>query len=569
MAFKPFESIRNAFRPPDVGPSSPIKYPPQRQELPEKPPKFVFTELPNVESLDTNQMSQSVQFVRAILAQLSIGQFYSPAQLVDLMRRDDRISGVWDTRLNGLLGSPVDFEHSGDGRRTKLVDELKEIFPDICSTYALSQLLAWARWLGVGIGQLVWDRKENRWCPYLKVWHPRFVYWNWGERQYHVITEEGDVPVTPGDGQWVLLTPWGPVRGWMYSQIRTLSILWLMRQWAMRDWARYSEVHGLPIRKAIVPKDAADDEKQRFVSELARIGSEATVRVPQGADGDKFDVVLTEAMGKSNESFEMLLKRLDMSIAIAVLGQNLTTEVTGGSYAAANVHDRIRIDFLKSDARCLEQCVRDQILKPWASINYGDPELAPKPCWYVQTTEDKTQFAQAFMNISLGLEKLQASGMNVDLETLAEKVGIPLDADEPVHPQVDPQKKVDAEEADLDAQTENPPSAPKPPEPPAGGQGKPASKNLSAREATPAIVEGQTYVDAVADSGRDLARKALRPDTVKLLAAIDAATDFESLKKVLVRIYGEMRPKKLAALVERARVLAELTGRSVVKADLE
>ena len=43
------------------------------------------------------------------------------------------------------------------------------------------------------------------------------------------------------------------------------------------DWARYSEAHGLPAKKAVVPPTANVDEKTRFCRMLANLGSEPVI----------------------------------------------------------------------------------------------------------------------------------------------------------------------------------------------------------------------------------------------------------------------------------------------------
>jgi len=60
-----------------------------------------------------------------------------------------------------------------------------------------------------------------------------------------------------------------------------------------------------------------------------------------------------------------------------------------------------------------------------------------------------------------------------------------------------------------------------------------------------------------------VAPAAVRPDIIKLLAAIETSSDYEELRAALGRLYGEMRPKKMGALVVRALTLAELTSSSL------
>src|SRR5438094_441501 len=114
-------------------------------------------------------------------------------------------------------------------------------------------------------------------------------------------------------------SPYGEQLGWLDSMVRALAIPWLIRQWARRDWARYSEVHGMPIRKGIVPAKAQEEDKLRFIDEIAQFSSETILRLPQGSEeGSKFDVQLLEASSQSWEGFQALIGQTDVSIAVTL-----------------------------------------------------------------------------------------------------------------------------------------------------------------------------------------------------------------------------------------------------------
>jgi hypothetical protein len=367
--------------------------------------------------------------VKSALASMEQGYFAAAASIAESMGRDDRIVGVMATRVNALRGLPLVHEPAGDGRRgasvaKALEKDWKKLFPKAQT----SALLRWGIYLGVGLGELVWYDKDGKYrpTPRLKVWHPQFVTYRWDTRTYWVTTADGLIEVTPGDGHWILYTPFGEERGWVHGLVRSLSIPWLVRQWAIRDWARNSEIHGQPIKKAIIPEAGTDEDKDRFVEEVAGLGSESTIRLVQGSD-TKFDVQLLEAMGQSWEGFESLADKMESSIAITVLGQNLTTEVKSGSLAASKTHDRIRQDVLESDAESLMECLREQGVMPWAAANYGDPELAPESAWQTDPPEDLGTKATALNTMGSALNQFKKlAGKLVDNVAVLEAAGVPL-----------------------------------------------------------------------------------------------------------------------------------------------
>lgn len=492
----------------------------------------------------------SVQKVKHAIRGLEAGQFESAAQVVDAMGRDDRIDGCLMTRAGALPSLPLSMEARGDGRRKSIAEEAEEGFEAMFPDHSLTDLAQWGIMLGVGVGELIWEFGDTRYTPTLKVWHPRFLSWRWDTRSFWLATEEDNREIHPGDGQWVLFMPYGAQRGWMHGKVRSLYVPWLIRQWGLRDWARYSEVHGMPIRKAVTPPNAAEEDKARFLQEVANLGNESIIRTPRvsggtGEEPHKYDIELVEAMSQSWDGFEHLLDKAESCIAINLLGQNLTTEVKGGSYAAARMHMKVRDDVLDSDGERLGQCIREQALSWWALHNFGSKDLAPMPIWKTAPPEDKVEKGNALKSLGEGIKALQSVGAHPDVNALLEKDEIPFTEPAGVPP----------------------PSTPAAP----GGEGprssppqRPVAKASAAEDVPKAAIEGQLYADAIVEEGKAAASTALKVDVAALIQVIESSADFDQLKAALVRVYGEMDSEKLAELMQYALILAELGGRHAV-----
>lgn len=374
----------------------------------------------------------SVQRVKAALTELEMGHFLSAAQLVDAMGRDDRITGVLSTRTKGLVGLPIDIENSD----TPAAKALKLQRPQMLPTAQVRRLLRSGIMLGIGVGQNVWARTETAWTPRLKWWHPQFVQWRWDTRSYWIQTMEGQLELHAGDGDWVLYTPYGEQLGWLDGLVRALAIPWLIRQWARRDWARYSEVHGLPIRKGKVPSRADEQDKERFILELSELGSESVIRLPQGTeDGQSFDVEMLEASSQSWEGFQALMSKTDTDIAVATLGQNLTTEAgtfTKGALATATIHNKIRQDVLEDDATTLADCLHEQTVRPWSLYNFGDVDAAPRATFHTDPPEDLGAKATAFQTVANALTAFKGVRAPVDVGQVLVDFGIPVVEGQPM-----------------------------------------------------------------------------------------------------------------------------------------
>jgi phage gp29-like protein len=519
-------------------------------------------------SFTFNDMAQ-VELVRNAIRGLEAGIFNSAAQVVEAMGRDDRISGCLETRTRALPALPLHFDPRGDGRQKQAVaKELDADFEDFFSDAALTELHQWGILLGVGLGQLLWQYGESRWRLKLKVWHPRALMFRQDTRSFWVQSIEGPQEVKPGDGQWVLYTPYGVDRGWMHGKVRSLYVPWLMRTWGMRDWARYSEVHGSPIKKVVTPPGVQRDDQERFARDVAAIGAETTILTPRvtgaGAAGDvdRYDLELLEPKSMNWQTFKELLGQADSSIAIAILGQNLSTEVKGGSYAATMAHMQIRNDILQFDAESLGQCIRQQALTWWALHNFGSAELAPMPIWKTKakTPEERTAVGTALQNLGDGLNAVRLAGVKIDVDKVVEEQEIPVTGP--------------ADDLDREALVPPPPAPGTAPGAAPGAAKKPTLPRPTARasatdvdEAPPAAIEGQLYVDRLADDGMRRHISAIAGDIKKVLGLVADAPDFATLRDRLGQLYGDLDDDAEAALLHQGLLMAELAGRYAARSE--
>jgi phage gp29-like protein len=511
----------------------------------------------------------TVQQVKSALSLLEAGVFISGAQLVDAMGRDDRISAVLDTRVRGLLGLDMKWgdEEDAEAEPDEKTTALQEAFPAMLPDDAQAELLTWGIMLGVGVGENIWYDRAGKYTPVprLKVWHPQFLTWRWDTRSFWLSTQSGNIEVTPGDGQWVLYAPYGVQRGWMHGLVRSLAVPWLLRQYAMRDSARYGEAYGQPIKQAIVPSNGSKPDKDTFLLQVAALAAECTLLTPQsvgpGGEESKFDFKLHELTGKGHDVFEAQLKRADTNIAVKILGQNLTTEAgtgTKGALATAKVHDRVRQDVLEFDDKTLSHCLREQVARPWAAANYGDPELAPVFRRHTEPPEDKAQDSTTALALAQAVNTFKQATAPVNARKLLENFDLPLLTEEEEQALKD--EAAEKEQADRDSQMAVAQAK--------GAGGKGGLSRVELAGVSKALLEGQSYADAVADAAKVHAERLMRPEVQAVLAAIDGSEDYATVRMKLVQVFGEMEPAKLAKLTEKALILSRLAGMHAVLEDL-
>lgn len=523
-------------------------------DLDEDPPAKVYLDLPSVIVTAWANVNQ----VRRALVDMDQGQFRAASQLFDAMLTDERVRSAFQQRCSGLLGSDLEFTECGDKRKSAMVVKgLKESWRTMLPPSQLKKLLRNGLGCGVGLGELIWD--TSTYTPRLKVWHTQWVRFDWLTRTFRVLTQnEGEVVVTPGDGKWVVYTPYGEQDGWRDALLKSLAVPWLLRQWAARDWGRYSEVHGVPTRVAQVPAGAEPKDKNFFLRQIAQLASESVVRTTRNEDGTMgYDFKLVEATANTWEGFQGLISHSNASISIGVVGQNLTTEAgTGdakGSLASAMVHDNVRGDLKRDDADTLSACLQEQVVRPWAKYCYGDEGTAPCPEWQVAPPDDLGTKAKTYSDLGDALNKLSTASPDVelDVEEIFEAFSIP------------------------NRKRTTPIPAPPPPADPAAPPVKPPAPPAALGAKVPGHVQGQDYADALVAAARASGAGAVAPDLEQLLAVVrsapaapDGQIDVARVRADLTAAYRGMDNAQLAVVVERALILAELAGRLSLLQDL-
>lgn len=353
--------------------------------------------------------------IRGALRSNLIGDFYSPGMLCDEILGDDRVQATMGSRVAGLMSCEPIFEPANDSSAAREVcDSFADCWPSLGSYGSQGWMQAYYVMMGWSSAQLVWDTSGPIWRPHMRPWHPVYTYYHWTLRRYIALSQGGQVAIEPGNGKWVLHAPWGEYRAWVFGALRACAEPWLGRHYAYRDWMRFSEVHGIPIKRAKCPASASAEQRSDFEKRLLNLPSETTVLLARGLEGTNsdYDLDLLEATDTAWESFPGLIDRSDMSIVLAILFQNLTTEVTGGSFKATTSHMDIRQQGVERDDLAWTQTTY-QITRPFSLINYGDADLAPRVRRDVQSSETHKQNATLAMNLAMAVNYMRISGIRL------------------------------------------------------------------------------------------------------------------------------------------------------------
>jgi len=430
-----------------------------------EPSVRIFTEL----SLD-----------RIIFAEMAAdaGNFRPAADICDWLLADDRIGGLLHTRAQSLLGIEPSFDESGDKRRSKTAVNALDAKEDYWASYPESELtlmVVWGILLGFAPMKHTWVRSDEhggRLLPKPVFWHPQHLRRDpsgqWKTRvALASLSTSGttEIDLNPGDGTFMLHTPYGTHRPVAYAAWRGLARWALIKHLAMWDKSRLGEKGSLLVAETqpgmILPtstETSTKDQRAKLAADLYARGREGVAVLPPG-----YNVKLVESLGDSRSLYDSQIALANEAFAITIRGGNLTTQVSGGSLAAAEVQERVSEDAKRRfDAISVQNTLHDQSLIWWAQFNFGDRRIAPWPNYPVRGAEDYLKKAQALDVAMDGAQKARRLGFVLKREAFADAFGMEAF--------LVPEESVpDPGSAEDIAQNPEPPPPPKPVPPPAKG----------------------------------------------------------------------------------------------------
>ena len=513
--------------------------------------------------------------VRTALHNLQLGNLDRAAYLWDAIMGDDRASAVVSTRINGLLGCSLDFEAADDSNKAQDVSEaLEQRYWTMCPEPQMDSLISYGRGLGVACAELRWQRDDGQLTPTLYAWHPSHLRYDEFADTWHIMTREGEEQIEPGAGKWLLYRPYGEQFAGARTLIRALAIPWLAKTYAIQDWARHSEKLAGVI-KGLMPPQPNDDERDDFIADLRNLGNSGVVGIPEG-----WDVELLEASAHSYEAFEKLISWANTAMAVATLGQNLATETSGGSLAAAKAQELVRQDYKQADAEGLATMLHDGVFEHWCKLNYGDAALTPWATYNTQPESDQKADADTLLTQAQAISQLKALGVGVDVNEILTRFDIPVSEDfeaapspqmpppppqmPPPNPDVDiPETPQDAPEiAPSDDDVQLPPN----------DDDEPSIQavRLASGDAVSdagGFVRGQLYVDSLGDETGKRGQAAFKPYMLRVINAIGQAEDYDDLRRSLRTVFANSDPREFAEIMEHAMILANMAGRLAVIED--
>lgn len=353
------------------------------------------------------------------------GQLGLAAQLMRAIMRDGVVSGAMSTRTGGLVRLPKKFRGRAeyvDALRSG-VEEARSVFDEMLPPAELEKLAADGVVLGVGVGEF--QDVVGRDYPVFVRLNPEFLVYYWQENRWYYRSIAGLLPITPGDGRWVLHTPGGRSAPWQWGLWRAVGRAYIRKDHAGLHEDNWIAKLANPARVALAPQGSSEDDRQSFFRRVMAWGINTVFSLTPG-----WDVKLLESNGRGHESFAAREERCNTEIIIAICGQTVTTD-GGTGFANADVHKSIRADLTQATADALAHTINTQALPQFLQRRFGDEALFDGVAveWDVTPPKDKTSEANAMQTVANAIknldEALASRGIEVDVPTVLAQFGIP------------------------------------------------------------------------------------------------------------------------------------------------
>lgn len=470
----------------------------------------------------------------------------------DMFERDAHLRCEYEKRRGALLGLEWSVEppSSPSAKEKKAAAAIEDILRNAVDD--LEDLIL-AMMDGVGHGfapiELEWQRIEGMWIPRF---HPRPQGWfkmdmNRRELRLNDGSADGAVPLSMG---WVMHQHVKAKTGYLGRIGLGRVLVWpfLYKMYSLGDMAEYLSTYGLPMIIGKYMPGAGEEEKASLMRAVTDLGRDARAIMP---DGMSMEVMKVIASGDGTPHLSMM-SWADGAQSKALLGQVLSAEAkaTGMGSGVADLHQLVRRDILKADARQVAGTLTRDLVYPLAVLN-GLPVQGMLRCprfrFETGETADLKLLAEA-------LPALAKGGAKIPLSWVHEKAGIP-----------------EADDGEDVFQVEAAP-APVPPVPPAPQPAAAASYRPLARAALAALsMPVRTAPADVVDHQLVALSAGAQPEVDAWLAAIEqmladnpTATAVD-VQERLLGMFGDLPIEQLAEVMAMGFAAAELAGMADVQ----
>ena len=392
------------------------------------------------EFLETKQMSRYVtvfttlnmQFVQQIIGSAESGKIGDLYQLYEFIEASDaRLKGMINNRRKAVSKFKylISAGNRDNPKSIEAADFVAGNFEALKWKAYIAQLMD-GRAYGVQMHQKVWKSKDGKLCIDKLVPVDKSKYEQNNQYLIDDQTAYGELIISEYltgsrvisaqslvDESVLTLAVDKEIKGKYDLQgfMRGIARWYLIKLFAIMNWSQYAEKYGHPVVTATVSEELLTKSRSLITQLISSVGPNRYGLLLQG-----MDYKIHNGSNSANvEVFEKLIALANTEMAIGILGQNLTTDVSGGSLAASKTHLEVLSNIIEDDAEWIDEIINDQIVNNLVRVNFPDLAFEDYPKYQTHIPEEID-----IQKISNGL--LQASRIvPIPVSHIYKKLGIP------------------------------------------------------------------------------------------------------------------------------------------------
>lgn len=354
----------------------------------------------------------------SIFKEADAGDIMRQSELFEEMEeKDPHLYSQLQTRKNAVTG--LDYEvipFDGDDETDKHIAEF--ISEELRSLEAFEDVmmdLLDAIGKGIAVSEIIWEYKNGKTTiAKIKSIHQKRFIWD-NNDNFKVLTKEYPSGILVPENKFIIhhykARSGHASRG---GVLRVVAWMYLFKNYVIKDWVSFCEVFGMPLRLGKYSQGASEADKAALIDALIQIGTDAAGIIPDGTE-----IEFKEASKvTSTDVYNTLAKYCDEQISKAVLGQTLTSDSGGGSYAQSKTHNEVRHDLTVADCKALAATIRRDLIRPLVLFNFGEEKRIP----YIRFDCEEASDLKETVEIYKGLSEI---GLKIPTAHLYKKFSIP------------------------------------------------------------------------------------------------------------------------------------------------
>ena len=197
--------------------------------------------------------------------------------------------------------------------------------------------------------------------------------------------------------------------------MRIVAWMYMFKNFDLKDWVAFSEVYGMPLRLGKYDASASETDRKQLLDAIYTMGTDAAGIIPTSADIS----IIESNKTTSADIFEKFARYADEQMSKAILGQTLSSDSGGGSYAQGKVHNEVRHDLTVADAKSLAETIRKDIIQPLVLYNFGPDAKIPLFVFNSNETDDLKVTAEIYKTLICDM------GLSIPVDHVYKKFSIP------------------------------------------------------------------------------------------------------------------------------------------------